>query len=57
MSRGTETALMLLICMVLLGLGYAVGYSTKPVMSNVPVPMMPFQGPKDTCSLDKYYGA
>lgn len=57
MSRGTETAIMLLICVLLLGIGYAVGYSTKPVMSTVPVPMIPFQRPKDTCRLDKYFGA
>lgn len=57
MSRGTETALMLFICIVLLGTGYAVGYSTKPVMSTVPVPIMPYQGSKDTCRLDKYFGA
>lgn len=48
---------MLLICVVLLGIGYAVGYSTKPVMSTVPVPVMPHQRPKDVCDYSKYYGA
>ena len=59
MNDFVERLIMIVICLMMLGIGYGVGYTQKPTNTIwQPMPMYPTPPNNRTdCDVSKYYGA